>query len=83
MKHHITARDALAIERERPQRLPVEYEQAVAALSACCSIDEAKTWSDKADALAAWAKIYRSRDADRQARRLRPACISAHGDFGW
>lgn len=71
MKHNISVREAHAIAGERPSQIPVEYEQAVAALSACCSIDEAKTWSDKADALAAWAKIYRSRDADRQARRLR------------
>lgn len=55
----------------RVPAIPVEYETAVKALGECLSIDEAKHWSDKADALAAWAKIYRSDEAGRKARQLR------------
>jgi hypothetical protein len=51
--------------------MPVEYTTACKALAACLTIDEAKHFSDKADALAAWAKIYRSREAHIQARRLK------------
>lgn len=51
--------------------MPVEYEAACKALAACESIDEGKYWSDKADALAAWAKIYKSDEAAVAARRLK------------
>lgn len=52
-------------------QLPVQYEEAVKALDACLAIDEAKYWSDKADALAAWAKIYRNDVAGRRAKQLK------------
>jgi len=55
----------------RPPILPHEYEQAICALRACTSIDESRYWSDKAEAIAAWAKIYRSKDADILAKRLK------------
>lgn len=51
--------------------LPVEYAEAIRNLVACLTIDEAKRWSDKADALAAWAKIYESNQAGIEARRLK------------
>jgi hypothetical protein len=59
--------------REQVQQatLPIEYETAVKALTACVSIDEAKYWSDKASALAAWAKIYHSKSIDRKAKVLK------------
>lgn len=50
---------------------PVQYEQALGALIACRTIDEARTWSDKADALAAWAKIYADDRVALEARRLK------------
>lgn len=50
---------------------PPEYDQALRALDACVTIDDAKFWSDKASALAAWAKIYHSRDIDRKAKILK------------
>lgn len=52
-------------------KMPVQYEEAVKALDACLAIDEAKYWSDKADALAAWAKIYRNDVAGRRAKQLK------------
>ncbi len=51
--------------------MPVEYITACKALAACISIDEAKHWSDKADALAAWSRIYQSNEASVQAKRLK------------
>lgn len=59
--------------RERMKRMsmPVVYEEACRALVACTTIDEAKYFSDKADALAAWAKIYKSEEASVAAKRLK------------
>lgn len=51
--------------------LPVEYAAACRAIAACLTIDESKNWSDKADALAAWAKIYKSDQASLEAKRLK------------
>jgi hypothetical protein len=52
-------------------QLPVIYEEACRALVACTTIDEAKYFSDKAEALAAWAKIYKSDQAALEAKRLK------------
>lgn len=56
-----------------PQRphIPVIYEEACRALTACLDIDEAKEWADKSEALSAWAKIYHDNEAARKARALR------------
>jgi hypothetical protein len=52
-------------------QLPVQYTEACKALAACQRLDEAKSYADKADALAAWAKIYQSDKAAVEARRLK------------
>jgi hypothetical protein len=54
-------------------RLPIEYSTAIKALAACMTLNEAKYWDDKADALAAWSKIYRSNDAEQKA-----LCLKLH-----
>lgn len=51
--------------------MPVEYETAIKALEACTSLDETRIWRSAYHALAAWAKIYNSRDAEFKAKRLR------------
>lgn len=51
--------------------VPVKYIAAVKALQACQTIDDANQWSNKADALAAWAKIYKSDEAGKEARKLK------------
>lgn len=51
--------------------LPVEYTAAVNAIAKCRTIDDAKFWSDKSDALAAWAKIYQNAEAEKEAKRLK------------
>ena len=71
MQAVITSKQARQITGGRAPLVPVEYETAVNALQACLTLDETKYWSDKADALAAWAKIYRSDDAVLKAKRLK------------
>src|SRR5688572_2684465 len=52
-------------------KLPVEYSAAITAIAVCRTIDDGKYWSDKADALAAWAKIYKDDVVAREARSLK------------
>ncbi len=52
-------------------RIPVVYTEAVKAIAACRTLDESKHWSDKADVLAAWAKIYRDDEVALEAKRLK------------
>jgi hypothetical protein len=63
----------LPITKQQAQaaQVPVLYEQACRSLAECISIDEAVYWGNKADALAAWAKIYKSDEAAVEARRLK------------
>lgn len=51
--------------------LPVKYEEAVLALQQCVTINEALNYNDKAEALAAWAKLYKNDEAALAARRLK------------
>jgi len=57
--------------RMQTTQLPVQYAEACRALAACSRLDEAKYYADKADALAAWAKIYQSDKAGEEAKRLK------------
>lgn len=52
-------------------KLPVQYETAVRLLAQCETIDDARQWSIKSDALAAWASIYKNDEAGVQARKLK------------
>lgn len=67
----ITSEQARRITHGRTPLVPVEYEDAVRALAACLTLNESKYWSDKADALAAWARIYRNDDVGLKAKRLK------------
>lgn len=69
--------------RDRIQHvaMPVEYDLACKALEACETIDEGKYWSDKADALAAWAKIYKNDQAALAARRLKLKAFRRMGEI--
>lgn len=71
MQQVITSEQAKKITKGRTPLVPVAYEEAVKALSECLSLDEAKYWDNKADALAAWAKIYRNDEALRKAKMLK------------
>jgi hypothetical protein len=52
-------------------RMPVIYEDAVRDLIACQTLDEAQYFADKAEALAAWARIHKSDQAGVEAKRLK------------
>lgn len=52
-------------------KAPVQYEQAVKALEACQTLDEARCFDNAADALAAWAKVYADDRVSVEARRLK------------
>jgi hypothetical protein len=71
MQQVITQTQARAVLNGRAPLIPVEYETACKALAECITLDEAKYWDNKADALAAWAKIYHSPDAERKAKQLK------------
>jgi len=49
----------------------VAYEEAVNSLRACCTVDEALYFSNQAEALSAWSKIFHSNEAYLTARRLK------------
>lgn len=67
----ITPKQARQITKGRTPLVPIEYEQAIKALTECTTFDEAKYWDSKADALAAWAKIYHSNEYLVKAKRLK------------
>jgi hypothetical protein len=67
----LTQEQARQITGGREPLAPVEFTEACKLLAECRSIDEAKYWSDKSDALAAWAKIYHSTRIAREARLLK------------
>ena len=71
MQNLISAKKAREITGGRTPLVPVQYETAIKALTECIHLDDAKVWADKADALAAWAKIYRSKDAELKAKQLK------------
>lgn len=77
----ITESQARQITGGRKPLVPVEYESAITALIACMSIDDAKYWSDKSDALAAWAKIYKQDETGRQAKRLKLHAFRRMGEI--
>ncbi len=51
--------------------VPIKYDVAIKALASCRSIDDAKLYADKSDALAAWAKIYKDDRVKVEAKRLK------------
>jgi hypothetical protein len=81
MQQVITQTQARAVLNGRAPLIPVEYETACKALAACITLDEAKYWDNKADALAAWAKIYHSPDAERKAKQLKLHAFRRMGEL--
>ena len=68
--------DDMGGEKARPPAttdttVPIIYTKAVQALAECRDIDEANTFNNAAEALAAWAKIYKDDVAGREARQLK------------
>ncbi len=67
----LTPAEVKAIAPHAKPTVPVVYEEAVKQLALCRTLDEAKYFDNKADALAAWAKIYKDDSAGRQAKALK------------
>jgi hypothetical protein len=62
-------------------RLPETYERAKTALSACSSIDECKSWADKAAALASYARQSKDDSMRKMAERIQARAIRRAGEL--
>lgn len=67
----LTKDQAQRVTKGRTPLVPIEYQEAIKALASCTTFQEAKYWDDKADALAAWAKIYHSNEYVIKAKQLK------------
>ncbi|MCP4700706.1 MAG: hypothetical protein GY862_28205 [Gammaproteobacteria bacterium] len=61
--------------------LPASYEAAKQALANCSSLDECKDWSDKASALASYAKMADDDDLEKYAIKIRSQAIRRCGEL--
>lgn len=77
----LSLKQARAVTRGRIPLVPLEYETAVQALAECATLDEGKYWRDKADALAAWAKIHHSDEVLRKAKALKLHAFRRMGEL--
>jgi len=62
-------------------RLPSTYNAAKRAISQCASIDECKEWSDKAAALASYAKQAKDDQLEKMASRIRARATRRAGEL--
>jgi hypothetical protein len=62
-------------------RLPINYKAAKQALAECDRVDECKTWADKAEAVATYARISSDREMELTARRIRLRAIARIGEL--
>lgn len=62
-------------------RLPGNYEAAKQALAECQSLDECKDWSDKAAALASYAKQSQDDELEIRAKRIRARAVRRSGEL--
>ncbi|MDH6275593.1 hypothetical protein M2311_005693 [Rhizobium leguminosarum] len=61
--------------------LPVAYERATKAIAECVRIDECKSWSDKAAALASYARQADDKTLENYAMRIRSRAIQRAGEL--
>ena len=62
-------------------RLPANYEQAKQALAECVSIDECKTWADKAEALKSYARQADDDDLYKHAIKVQVRAVRRCGEL--
>jgi hypothetical protein len=62
-------------------QLPAKYEAAKMALTECNQIDECKDWSDKAQALASYAKQSKDDEMEKTAMRIRARAVRRCGEL--
>jgi hypothetical protein len=67
----MVTRDVVAQRLRNAPAIPVVYEEACTALANVVTILDAKHFSDKAEALATWARIFKSEKAAIEAKRLK------------
>lgn len=61
--------------------LPVAYEKAKLAISECNNIDECKDWSDKAQALASYARQAGDDELEQMSKRIRARAMRRCGEL--
>jgi len=61
--------------------LPKSYERAKVAISECSNLDECKDWSDKAQALASYAKQAGDDELEQMSKRIRARAIRRCGEL--
>jgi hypothetical protein len=64
-----------------PGHLPEAYEHAKVALAKCAKVDECKSWADKAEALASYAKQANDNTLRRLADRIQGRAIRREGEL--
>jgi hypothetical protein len=64
-----------------PGHLPEAYENAKVALSRCAKVDECKSWADKAEALASYAKQANDNTLRQLADRIQARAIRREGEL--
>ena len=62
-------------------RLPASYEHAKTALAECSSLDECKDWSDKAAALASYARQSKDESLTKMSQRIQARAIRRAGEL--
>lgn len=62
-------------------KLPSTYNAAKRAISQCASLDECKDWSDKAAALASYAKQAQDDQLEQMAKRIRARALRRAGEL--
>ena len=62
-------------------QMPVAYKEAKAALSECVRIDECKTWANKAEALASYAKMADDDTLRELADRIQARAVRRMGEL--
>jgi len=61
--------------------LPIAYEKAKTAISECVNIDECKDWSDKAQALASYARQSGDDELEKMSKRIRVRAMRRCGEL--
>lgn len=62
-------------------KLPDSYQSAVRAMQSCASIDEVKEWSDKAAAIASYARMASDDELFKKATRIKARAIRRCGEL--
>ena len=73
--------NAIALPNIANAKTPQTYANAKSALSSCISIDECKSWADKAAALASYAKMANDESLMDMAARIRGRAIRRAGEL--